>query len=110
MADRISDEAFEVLTLSKKLEFVAMYLGAIDEVGLREVGNEDIATMLMHSLVMARHRDDERLAVLRLEIAFEQAAEPDSNVVSWPVIARNVRKNVYREGDLRCEIIVRGSE
>ncbi len=105
MAKRISDEAFDALPLSQQLEFVASHLHEIDVDGLREISNEDISTMLMHALVMSRkaaamerelqqRRDDERLAVLRLEIAFEQADEPDSNVVSWPVVARNVRFNV----------------
>ena len=106
MAKRISDEAFDALPLSQQLEFVATHLHDIDQGGLRDITNEDIATMLMHTLVMSRkaaalerelqqRRDDERLAVLGLEIAFEQAEAPDSNVVSWPVIARNVHINVH---------------
>jgi hypothetical protein len=106
MADRITDEAFDALPLSQQLEFVASHLHESDEASVGNLKCWDISNMLMHALVMARnaqslehelarYRDDERLAVLRLEIAFEQAEAPDSNVVGWPVIARNVHISVH---------------
>jgi len=113
MADRITDEVFDALPLSQQLEFVASHLQEADEASFAALKSWDITDMLMHCLVMSRHaagmerraealerelaqcRDDERLQLLRIETAFEQAAAPDSNVVSWPVIARNVHINVY---------------
>jgi len=108
MADRISDEAFEAMPLSQQLEFAAAVLHDTDEKGLRTVNNEAIMTALTHCVMMARsakalerelaqRRDDERMQVLRLEIAWEQAEAPDSNVVSWPVIARKVRLNMHSD-------------
>ena len=100
MADRISDAAFERLSLSKQLEFAAAHLREADETGLQNLTNEDITTMLMHSLCMARnahamerelarHRDEAKLRTLRLEVAFAAAEEPGSNVAVWPIIPRH---------------------
>lgn len=113
MANRITDEAFDAMPLSQQLEFVAAHLHDANETSFAALKSWEITDMLMHCLVMARHaagmecraealerelaqrRDDDRLRLLRMETAFEQAEAPDSNVVSWPVIARNVHINVY---------------
>ena len=106
MADRITDEAFDAMPLSQQLEFVASHLHDADEASVGNLKCWDITKMLMHSLVMsrkavalerelARYRDDERLSVLRLEIALEQAEDEETNVLSWQLIARKVRLSVH---------------